>query len=145
MGLEFLPHWLFWIAAAAFLIVADLAILGGQLILVASGLAALLSALAASLGVGFAGQLWIFFGATGVFVPALIYGIPGVRRRWKAPGDLDSTQGQTVTVVAQGDRLVGKLKSDYYPLRLLDGSTPEEGETLTVDHMEGITLWVYRP
>ncbi|MBK1725751.1 hypothetical protein [Halorhodospira neutriphila] len=139
------PVWLLWLAAAAALALADLALLGGQLLLVAAGLAALIAAAAAALGAPFVGQVWLFLGGTAVFVPALIFGIPGVRRRWRAPGDLDGKRGETVTVVAQGDRLVGKLKSDRYPIQLIDGSTPEEGEELVVDRMEGITLFVERP
>ncbi|GEM_PF-2444938 len=139
------PIWLLWLAAAGALVLADLALLGGQLLLVAAGIAALIAAGAAALGVPLVGQVWLFLGGTAVLVPALIFGIPGVRRRWRAPGDLDGKRGEIVTVVAQGGRLVGKLKSDSYPIRLIDGSMPEEGEELVVDRMEGITLFVERP
>ncbi len=144
-GAVTIPVWLLWLAAAAVLVLADLGLLGGQLLLVAAGLAALIAAGAAALGVPLVGQVWLFLGATAVFVPALIFGLPGVRRRWRAPGDLGGKRGEIVTVVAQGDRLVGKLKSDRYPIQLVDGSTPEEGEELVVDRMEGITLIVERP
>ena len=40
---------------------------------------------------------------------------------------------------------MAKLQGDTYPVLLTDGSQPREGETLIVDHMQGITLIAYRP
>ena len=66
---------------------------------------------------------------------------------FRSPGPREPgwEKGAEIQVVRQGSRLVGKLRSDSFPIHLLDGSEPRVGEKLVVDHMEGITLMVYRP
>lgn len=141
-----LPAWLLWVIAAVALVLIDLTLLGTQFILVATGLAALLAAGMAALGFGVAGQAWTFVLGTAVLVPMMIRLFrTRFARREAAPRDPGWEQGARVTVVAQGDRLVAKLKSDHFPVRLTDGSQPVEGEELIVERMEGITLLAHRP
>ncbi|HKK05137.1 MAG TPA: hypothetical protein VKA50_04745, partial [Gammaproteobacteria bacterium] len=54
-------------------------------------------------------------------------------------------RGEQVVVVRRGDSLVAKLKGDMYPLELIDGSAPVEGERLIVEQLKGITVMAYRP
>lgn len=144
-GLIF-PGWLIWVIVAVALVLTDLTLLGTQFILVATGLAALLAAGLAALGFGVAGQMWGFVLGTAALVPVMIHLFrTHFDRRETAPRDPGWERGAQVTVETQGDRLVARLKGDSYPIRLLDGSQPREGETLIVDHMEGITLITYRP
>ncbi|HKJ89266.1 MAG TPA: hypothetical protein VKA48_12255 [Gammaproteobacteria bacterium] len=141
-----IPAWLIWVIIAVALVMADLTLLGTQFILVATGLAALLTAGMAALGFGATGQTWTFVLATAVLVPVMIHLFrTRFARQEAAPRDPGWERGARVTVVSQGDRLVAKLKGDTYPVLLTDGSQPEEGETLVVDHMQGITLIAYRP
>ena len=141
-----IPAWLIWVIVAVALVLADLTLIGTQFILVATGLAALLAGGAAALGFGLTGQTWTFVLATAVLVPLMIRLFrTRFARREPAPRDPGWERGARVTVVAQGDRLVAKLQGDHYPVLLTDGSQPQEGETLIVDHMQGITLIAYRP
>ncbi|SFD22961.1 Membrane protein implicated in regulation of membrane protease activity [Thiohalospira halophila DSM 15071] len=146
LGSMVLPAWLMWVIAAVALVVVDLTLVGTQFILVATGLAALVAAGLAAIGFGVAGQGWGFVLATAVLVPLMIHLFrTRFTRREVAPRDPGWEQGVRVTVVAQGDRLVAKLKSDHFPVRLSDGSEPVEGEELIVEHMDGITLVAHRP
>ncbi|MFA9460090.1 hypothetical protein [Thiohalorhabdus methylotrophus] len=146
MELLGLPAWLWWLAAAVALSLVDLFLLGTQFILVATGLAALLAALAAALGSSLTGQVWTFVLATLVLVPLMVALFRRqMRNRGVGPREAGWERGARVTVVAQGDRLVAKLKSDHFPVALADGSAPREGETLVVDRMDGITLIAHRP
>ena len=141
-----LPAWLLWVTAAVILMVLDLTLLGTQFILVATGLAALLAALAAALGFSVVIQSWVFVLGTAVLVPIMFYLFRTFFARTEpAPRDPGWERGAEVTVVRQGDRIVAKLKSDYFPVRLVDGDDPVEGETLVVDRMDGITLIAHRP
>lgn len=141
-----IPDWLVWVIVAVALVVIDLTLLGAQFILVATGLAALLAAAMAALGFDITGQAWTFVLGTAVLVPVMIRLFrTRFTRREAAPRDPGWEQGARVSVVAQGDRLVAKLKGDHFPVQLVDGSQPTEGEELIVDHMEGITLIARRP
>jgi membrane protein implicated in regulation of membrane protease activity len=141
-----IPAWLIWLMVAVALVLADLTLLGTQFILVATGVAALLAAGMAALGFGLTGQTWTFVLGTAVLVPLMIRLFrTRFARRETAPRDPGWERGARVTVVAQGDRLVAKLKSDHFPVRLSDGSQPVAGEELIVERMEGITLIAHRP
>lgn len=146
MELLGLPAWLWWLAAAVALVLIDLSLPGTQFILVATGLAAVLAAVAAALGTGVTAQVWTFLLATLVLVPLMVRLFrKEMASRGAGPREPGWEQGARVTVVAQGDRLVAKLKSDHYPVVLADGSEPREGETLIVERMDGITLVTHRP
>ncbi len=146
MELLGLPAWLWWLMAAVALVLADLGLLGAQFILVATGLAALLAAGGAALGLGITGQVWTFVIGTLLLVPLMVRLLRKLtERRGVGPREEGWERGRRVTVVAQGDRLVAKLQSDLYPVALTDGSEPREGESLVVDRMEGITLITHRP
>ncbi len=141
-----LPSWLVWVVVTVVLVLVDLILVGTQFILMATGLAALLGGALAAFGVGLAGQLWGFVLGTAVLVPTMTRLLrTRFARREPAPRDPGWERGARVSVVVRGDRLVAKLKSDYYPVRLISGGKPREGETLIVDRMEGITLIAYRP
>lgn len=141
-----IPAWLIWVIVAVALVVVDLTLLGTQFILVATGFAAILAAIMAAFGFGTTGQAWTFVLGTAILVPIMIRLFrTRFARQEAAPRDPGWEHGARVTVVAQGDRLVAKLKSDHFPVRLADGSQPIEGEELIVDRMEGITLIAHRP
>ena len=141
-----LPAWLWWLAAAVALIVLDLAVVGTQFILVATGLAALVSALLAEFDFSLSGQVWGFVLSTLVFVPVMMW-VFNKTMRPSEPGPREPgwEKGEQVVVVRRGDSLVAKLKGDMYPLELLDGSAPVEGERLIVEQLKGITVRAYRP
>ena len=141
-----IPAWLIWVVVAVALISVDLALLGSQFILVATGLAALVTAGMAAAGFDATIQGWTFVVATALLVPLLIHLFrTRFARREPAPRDPGWERGARVTVVAQGDRLVAKLKSDHFPFRVTDGSQPAEGDELIVERIDGITLLVHRP
>ena len=141
-----LPPWLWWVMIAVVLVLADLTLLGGQFILVAGALAALVTALASVLGLGLAGQLWTFLIALLVLAPVLVYWLrPRIRGRRGGPLESGWESGARVTVEARGERRIARLKGDEFPVTLMDGSRPDVGEDLIVDHMEGITLKARRP
>jgi len=141
-----LPAWLWWLAIAVALIVFDLTVVGTQFILVATGLAALVSALLAALDFSLTGQVWGFVLATLVLVPVMMW-VFNKTMRPTGPGPREPgwETGEQIVVVRRGDSLVAKLKGDMYPLELVDGSAPVEGERLIVEQMKGITVWAYRP
>jgi len=141
-----LPAWLWWLAAAVALIVLDLAVVGTQFILVATGLAALVSALLAEFDFSLSGQVWGFVLSTLVFVPVMMWVFNKTMRPTQpGPREPGWEKGEQVVVVRRGDSLVAKLKGDMYPLELLDGSAPVEGERLIVEQLKGITVRAYRP
>lgn len=141
-----LPLWLWWVALAVALILLDLTLLGLQFILVATGLGALVAAGTAAMGLNFPAQMWAFVLATAVLIPIMIALFRRLASR-SGPGPLEPgwAEGAEVRVLNNGTRLVAKLKSDTYPVRLSDGSPPIDGETLIVERMEGITLIARRP
>jgi len=141
-----IPVWLIWLIAAVALILTDIFLLGLQFILVVVSLAALIAGGFSVFEVSVVEQLWIFIGSVFILVPVWIC-LFHSRFFKKAPGPREPgwEKGAEIQVVRQGSRIVGKLRSDSFPIRLLDGSEPREGEKLVVDHMEGITLMVYRP
>ena len=141
-----LPAWLVWIILAIALILIDLFLLGLQFILVVAGLAALLSGIVSVAGTSLTGQIWTFVIGVLLLVPTWIW-LSRSKLFKKSPGPREKgwEKGAEIIVVRQGDRLVGKLKSDYFPIQLSDGGSPQEGENLIVDRMEGITLIVFRP
>ncbi len=140
-----LPAWLWWLAIAVALIIFDLTVVGTQFILVATGLAALVSALLAALGFSLTGQVWGFVLATLVLVPLMMWVFKKTMRpTGPGPREPGWEKGEEVVVVPRGDSLVAKLKGDMYPLELVDGSAPVEGERLIVEQMKGITVLAYR-
>ncbi len=141
-----LPAWLGWLILAIALILTDIFVLGLQFILVVAGIAALISGIVSIVGIGFTGQIWTFIIGVLLLVPIWIW-LSRSKLFKKRPGPREKgwEKGAEIKVVRQGDRLVGKLKSDYFPIKLSDGSSPHEGENLIVDRMEGITLIVFRP
>ena len=141
-----LPAWLWWILIAVVLVLVDLTLLGAQFILVAAALAALVTALASVLGLGLAGQLWTFLLALLVLAPVLVFWLrPRMRGQGGGPLEAGWESGARVTVEARGERRIARLKGDEFPVTLMDGSRPDVGEDLIVDHMEGITLKARRP
>ena len=140
-----IPLWLVWVTVAVVLVLTDIYLLGLQFILVATGLAALVSACASVLGIGITGQLWTFIVSLIVFTSVWVYLYRKKAFTKKAgPREKGWEKGREIKVVRQGDRVVGKLQGDTYPVKLADGSLPQEGEILIVDKMEGITLWCHR-
>ncbi|HKJ22002.1 MAG TPA: hypothetical protein VKA13_02855 [Gammaproteobacteria bacterium] len=128
------------------LVVLDLTVVGTQFILVAAGLAALVSALLAELDFSLSGQVWGFVLSTLVFVPVMMW-VFNKTMRPTSPGPREPgwEKGEQVVVVRRGDSLVAKLHADMYPLELVDGSAPVEGERLIVEKLKGITVVAYRP
>jgi membrane protein implicated in regulation of membrane protease activity len=141
-----LPVWLAWLIAAIALVLADIFVLGLQFILVVASIAALIAGAVSVAGLGFTGQIWAFVLGVLVLVPVwILLSRSGLFGKKPGPREQGWEKGAEVDVVRQGDRLVGKLKSDCFPIRLADDSQPREGERLIVDRMEGITLIVFRP
>jgi len=141
-----LPAWLWWLALAVALVVLDLSVVGTQFILVATGLAALVSALLAEFDFSLSGQVWGFVLSTLVFVPIMMWVFNKTMRPTEpGPREPGWEKGERVVVVRRGDSLVAKLHADMYPLEMVDGSTPVEGERLVVEQIKGITVWAYRP
>ena len=141
-----IPIWLIWLIVAVVLVLIDIFLLGFQFILVVASLAALITGGASAFDIGLATQLWIFIGCVFVLVPLWIV-LFHSRLFKKRPGPREPgwEKGAEVEVVRRGDRLIGKLRSDQFPISMMDGSEPREGEKLIVDHMEGITLIAHRP
>lgn len=141
-----LPAWLWWVIIAVILVLVDLTLLGAQFILVAGALAALVTALASVLGLSLAGQLWTFLIALLVLTPVLVYWLrPRLSSRGSGPLESGWERGERITAEARGERRIARLKGDDFPVTLMDGTRPEVGEELVVDHMEGITLKAHRP
>ncbi len=141
-----LPAWLWWVIIAVVLVLVDLALLGGQFILVAAALAALVTAMASVLGLSLAGQLWTFLIALLVLTPILVYWLrPRLRGNGAGPLESGWAGGARVTVEARGEQRIARLKGDEFPVTLMDDGQPEVGEQLIVDHMDGITLKAHRP
>jgi membrane protein implicated in regulation of membrane protease activity len=139
------PAWLGWLILAIALVSTDILLLGFQLLLVFCGMAALISGLVSVWGAHFEGQLWTFLGALVVVVPLWIFFFhSNLGKKRKGPRAHGWEEGEVIDVVKQGDRLVGKWKSDFFPIRLADGTQPREGERMVVERMEGITLVVHR-
>ncbi|MEF8942773.1 MAG: hypothetical protein V5B78_08300 [Desulfohalobiaceae bacterium] len=140
-----IPIWLVWLIVAIALVLVDIFVLGLQFILVVTGIAALIAGAVSVAGLGFTGQIWAFVLGVLVLVPVWIFlSRSGFFKKKPGPREQGWEKGAEVEVVRQGDRLVGKLKSDSFPIRLADDSQPREGERLIVDRMEGITLIVFR-
>lgn len=145
MAFEMLPVWLWWIAIAVALVLADISLLGSQFILVASAVAALLAALGAWLGLSLAGQLWLFLFGVVVLTPMLVIALRTRRcRRRVALLERGWEHGERIITRDRGDRIVARLKGDDYPVELDNGDQPDAGEMLIVQRMEGITLIAYR-
>lgn len=141
-----LPVWLVWLIIAIALVLVDIFVLGPQFILVLTGIAAAIAGAVSIAGLGLTGQIWAFVLGVLLLVPVWIFlSRSGLFKKKPGPREQGWEKGAEVEVVLQGDRLVGKLKSDCFPIRLTDDSQPREGERLIVDRMEGITLIVFRP
>lgn len=141
-----LPIWLAWLIVAIVLVLVDVFVLGLQFILVVTSIAALSAGIVSVAGLSLTGQIWAFVLGVLVLVPVWIFlSRSGFFKKKPGPREPGWEKGAEVQVVRQGDRLVGKLKSDCFPIRLADDSQPREGERLIVERMEGITLIVFRP
>lgn len=135
------PAWLLWLGAAVALLLADLALLGAQAILLGTAAAAGITAIAAAFGIGLTAQAWTFVGTTAVLTPL---GLWGFRRFFDCPEPGPREQGWAIGQNARIDerhgRRVAVIGGTDYPFRTEDGSNPPPGARIRITRMEGVTL-----
>ncbi|KPQ30640.1 MAG: Membrane protein implicated in regulation of membrane protease activity [Marinobacter excellens HL-55] len=137
-----------WLILALLLGLAELT--SGALLLLALGVAAALTALAAVLGASFEWQLVTMGIMSGLLVPAAIWWI---RPRFSPRGVAYGTTGTGVerghhykTLLRDFDGATGiKVNGDFYRLKLGDGSSPAlpEGTPVVFEKFDGTTAIVH--
>ena len=139
---------LLWLIAGVVLILTELFAL--TLVLGMVGVGALLAAAVAFAGVGAAGQLLAFAGAS---TALLVFVRPPVKAALDRGGTTERTDprvltGSTATVVARVDDEGGQVRvnGELWRARPYAGGAPIEiGQPVSIAAVEGATLLVYSP
>lgn len=139
--------WQIWIAGAILLLISEILTPGGFL-LASLGVGALLTALAARLGVGLNGQIAVFALAS----LAIFFSLKPLVRRWiHRDGEGVATGaeayiGREARVLEAVDNGAGRgrvqIGGETWTARSAGGEPLSGGTAVTVERRDGLTLWV---
>jgi membrane protein implicated in regulation of membrane protease activity len=137
--------WHMWLIAGAVLIIAE--IIGTEFILLALGLAALITALVTAVfSIEMTGQVGTYAIAALVLVPVTVL---FYRRKFKATGARTLVsegfyRDSELSIELYGERTGVRIQGDFYPAQSTEGDPLQAGELVRVLEMRGVTAIVER-
>ncbi|WP_163783655.1 NfeD family protein [Myxococcus vastator] len=139
--------WQLWLIAALLLGALELQLTSFMLLWLAVG--ALATSVAAALGLGLNGQLYLFTAISVALFAAsrTLFKNVFMRDATHLKTGIEAMLGQEAVVVESlGDPFGGtvRINGELWTARSLSGPVPE-GERVTVEQVEGLKLWVRRP